>query len=329
MKLSLIIPFYNEEKQIPVTIGVVTPIFDSFNYDFEIILVDDGSNDHSWKAIEQCAQYRRPQNEGGYTGVVKAIRFSRNFGKEAAICAGLHYSSGDAVILMDGDLQHPPEYIPMMVNVWEKEKFDIVEGVKSNRGKESMGQKLNAVLFYKFFSKASGYNLENASDFKLLDKKVVNEWRKLGEHDTFFRALSAWLGFNRKSFLFEVPKRSIGKSKWSPLKLASLSVDAITSFSALPLHIITILGVTSLILSIIIGVQTFIKWAFGTSADGFTTVILLLLLIGGLIMISLGLIGIYIARIYTEVKARPRYIISKSIHLGFSEPTSESSNQNQ
>lgn len=174
---------------------------------------------------------------------------------------------------------------------------------------------MNAFLFYKIFSKASGYDLQNASDFKLLDRKVVDEWKKLGEHDTFFRALTAWLGFRRKSFEFDVPVRITGKSKWSVFKLAGLSVNAITSFSALPLQLITFLGILSLVVSIILAVQTFVNWALGIALDGFTTVILLQLFIGGLIMISLGLIGIYIARIFTEVKARPRYIITETTNM--------------
>lgn len=311
MKISLIIPFYNEEKQIPETVGTVIPILNSLEYDYEMILVDDGSKDRTYNMLERACEYSRPQNTGGYKGQIISLGFSRNFGKEAAICAGLNESSGDAVILMDGDLQHPPEYIPQMMAIWQNGDADVVEGVKSSRGKESFSTKLNALLFYKIFSKASGYELKNASDFKLLDKQVVDEWKKLGEHDTFFRALSAWLGFRRKTFEFDVPPRKTGESKWSVIHLAKLSINAITSFSALPLYMITLMGFASLFFSFIIGIQTIVKWAMGTAATGFTTVILLLLLIGGLIMISLGLIGIYIARIYTEVKGRPRYIISR------------------
>ncbi|MHB1484547.1 MAG: glycosyltransferase family 2 protein [Saccharofermentanales bacterium] len=315
MKLSLIIPFYNEEKQIPVTINTVTPFMNRLKYDYEIILIDDGSNDQTWRMLEQASAYVRPENPEGLKGDIKAIRFSRNFGKEPAICAGLNNSDGDAVILMDGDLQHPPEFIPLMVEMWEKEGIEIVEGVKSHRGKESISQKMNAFLFYKIFSKASGYDLQNASDFKLLDRKVVDEWKKLGEHDTFFRALTAWMGFKRKSFEFDVPVRITGKSKWSIFRLAGLSVNAITSFSALPLQLITFLGIVSLVVSIVLAIQTLFNWALGIALDGFTTVILLQLFIGGLIMISLGLIGIYIARIFTEVKARPRYIITETLNM--------------
>lgn len=320
MKVSLVIPFYNEEKQIPVTLDAVFPVMDSLDCDYEILLIDDGSEDATWSVLEQSARYIRPENAGLWGGSLSAIRFSRNFGKEAAICAGLHYASGDAVILMDGDLQHPPEKIPLMVDLWKAGDADIVEGVKSARGREPFSQKISAAMFYSIFSKASGYDIRNASDFKLLDRTVVQEWRKLGESETFFRALSAWLGFSRKHFEFDVPRRPVGKSKWSFIKRVRLSVNAITSFSALPLQMITLLGMVSLLVSIGLGIQTLVRWASGTAADGFTTVILLQLFIGGLTIVSLGLIGIYIARIFTEVKARPRYVVSKSVHLPPSSP---------
>jgi len=301
MKLSLLIPFYNEEKQIPITLSAVIPILESVGMDFEIVMVDDGSRDATWDVIRQAAD-----RDSRLVG----LHFSRNFGKEAAICAAIDRAAGDAVILMDGDLQHPPEHIPEMVRLWRDEGYDIVEGVKSTRGKESLASRLNAKVFYGLFRRFSGYDLRNASDFKLLDRQVVQEWRRLGEHDTFFRGLSAWLGFKRTTFLFEVAARQTGGSKWSVLRLANLSVNAITSFSAMPLQFITVLGMILLLLFIIVAIETLAMWFSGQAASGFTTVILLQLLIGGSIMISLGLIGMYIARIFTEVKGRPRYIIA-------------------
>ena len=302
MKLSLLIPFYNEEQQIPITLEAVLPIMESIGMDFELILVDDGSRDQSWQIITAAGK-QDPRIIG--------LHFSRNFGKEAAICAALDQASGDAVILMDGDLQHPPQHIPEMVRLWQ-EGFDIVEGVKLTRGKESMASRFNARIFYGLFRRFSGYDLRNASDFKLLDRHVVEQWRRLGEHDTFFRGLSAWLGYKRTTFPFEVAARQAGGSKWSLIRLANLSINAITGFSAVPLHLITILGMILLFFFLIMGTQTLITWFSGGAASGFTTVILLELLIGGSIMLSLGLIGIYIAQIFTEVKGRPRYIISDS-----------------
>ncbi len=303
MKISLLIPFYNEEAQIPITLTTVMPILEETGYDFELILVDDGSRDRTWDVIGNAAQK---------DSRVIGLHFSRNFGKEAAICAALDQASGDAVILMDGDLQHPPQHIPEMIRLWHEEGFDIVEGIKSTRGKEGLMSRLNAKVFYGMFRRFSGYDLRNASDFKLLDRKAVDEWKKLREHDTFFRGLSAWLGFKRTTFSFEVAARQTGGSKWSILRLMSLSINAITGFSVMPLQFITGLGLIMMLLFLIMAIQTLVTWLTGQAASGFTTVILLQLLIGGSIMISLGLIGIYIARIFTEVKARPRYIISEN-----------------
>lgn len=301
MKLSLLIPFFNEEQQIPITLAAVIPIMESTGLDFELVLVDDGSRDQSWRVIAEASEH---------DSRIVGLHFSRNFGKEAAICAALDQADGDAVILMDGDLQHPPQHIPEMVRLWREEGFDIVEGVKSTRGKESLASRLNAKVFYGLFRRFSGYDLRDASDFKLLDRQVVEQWRRLGEHDTFFRGLSAWLGFRRTTFSFEVAARQTGGSKWSLLRLANLSVNAITGFSAMPLQFITGLGLLLLVVMAAMAIQTLVMWFSGHAASGFTTVILLQLLIGGCIMLSLGLIGTYIARIFTEVKGRPRYIIA-------------------
>jgi dolichol-phosphate mannosyltransferase len=301
LKISLLIPFYNEEEQIPLTIEAVVPIMMSVGHDFEILMIDDGSRDNTWAVIESaCRQDAR----------LAGLRLSRNFGKEAAICAALDRAEGDAVILMDGDLQHPPRHIPEMISLWQQ-GYAIVEGVKSSRGRESLASKLNASIFYGMFRRFTGIDLRNASDFKLLDRSVVMQWRQLGEHDTFFRGLSAWMGFKRTTFSFDVASRQAGSSKWSPLKLIALSLNAITGFTAVPLHFITLLGLVMLFGSFILAIQTLVNFFTGHADTGFTTVILLLLLIGGSIMISLGLIGIYIARIFTEVKGRPRYIIAQ------------------
>ncbi len=299
--ISLLIPFYNEEEQIPLTLAAVLPIMESISLDFEILLIDDGSSDQSWPAIQAACQA---------DGRLRGIRLSRNFGKEAAICAALDLARGDAAILMDGDLQHPPQHIPEMISLWQ-EGYAIVEGVKSSRGKESLASRINATVFYGLFRRFTGIDLHNASDFKLLDKSVVQQWRQLSEHDTFFRGLSAWLGYKRTTFSFEVASRQAGSSKWSPARLIGLSLNAITGFTAVPLQLITLTGLIMLVGSLILGIQTLVRFFSGRADSGFTTVILLQLLIGGSIMISLGLIGIYIGRIFTEVKGRPRYVISE------------------
>lgn len=299
MTLSVVIPFFNEQKQIPLTLDAVIQVLEATGTTYEIVAIDDGSTDETKKVLMEYA------NE---TKTVRVLSLSRNFGKEAALCAGLDLAAGDAVIVMDGDLQHPPSYIPEMVTLWQQ-GFMVVEGIKATRGKETLLSRLNAGFFYKIFAKLSGYNLTNASDFKLLDRRVVDEWKKLGEHDTFFRALSAWLGFQRTTFTFEVAPRETGKSKWGILNLFKLSLNAITGFSARPIYLIAIVGLVLLLFFAVLGIQTLINYFSGHSIEGFTTVILLILLIGGAMLLGLGLIGIYIGRIFDEVKGRPRYIV--------------------
>ncbi|NLX76408.1 MAG: glycosyltransferase family 2 protein [Clostridiaceae bacterium] len=299
--LSVILPVYNEEKQIEKTVNEIKSIISGLNEGFEIIVVDDGSTDNTWDVLKDLA---------GKNPEVSVYRFSRNFGKEAAIMAGLSNAEGDACITMDADLQHPPELIPEMVRLW-KEGFEVVEAVKRDRGRETSLKRFSASLFYKILYRLSGFNLQNASDYKLLDRKVVGEIIRMPERETFFRGLTAWVGYKRTELYFNVPERKTGKSGWSKLKLFRLAITAFTSFSSLPLQFVTFIGILFLIGSFILGIQTLIMKLKGWAIGGFTTVILLLLIIGSCLMISLGMIGIYIARIYNEVKSRPRYIISE------------------
>lgn len=299
--LSVVIPVYNEEKQIEKTINEVKSAISPLGESYEIVVIDDGSVDKTWDVLKELAN-KNPE--------ISAFRFSRNFGKEAAIMAGLSNAKGDACITMDADLQHPPGLIPEMTKLW-REGFEVVEAVKKDRGKETSLSRFSASMFYKIMHRLSGFNLENASDYKLLDKKVVQEIIRMPERETFFRGLTAWVGYKRTEVYFSVPERETGKSGWSKWKLFRLAITAFTSFSSLPLQFVTFIGVLFLIGSIILGIQTLVMKLKGWAIGGFTTVILLLLIIGSCLMISLGLIGIYIARIYNEVKSRPRYIISE------------------
>lgn len=302
--ITVIIPVYNEENQICENIGVIRDCLAETGMDFEILLVDDGSTDSTWFKLRMLSEE---------IAGIKALRLSRNFGKEAALCAGLEAAEGDACVIMDADLQHPPELIPEMVRLWKEEGYEVVEGVKSLRGKENPVNKIGAHLFYYILSKLSGFDINQASDFKLLDRRVVLAWRRMNERDTFFRGMSAWVGFNRISIPFNIRSRAKGVSKWSLLKLFKLAVNAITSFSSLPLHLVTFMGLIFLAGSLVLGIQTLYIKLRGMANSGFTTVILLLLIIGSTLMISLGVIGTYIARIYEEVKRRPRYIVAEEI----------------
>lgn len=303
VKYSLLIPFYNEEAQVSITIDTVHKIMSSLDGGFELLLVDDGSKDRTWQEFLKSAE-KYPQ--------IRALKFSRNFGKEAAICAAMQEAKGDAVILIDGDLQHPPQLIPQMVQLWH-DGYEVIEAKKNSRGKESIFSKLAANSFYKLFSGTGEINLKDASDFKLLDRKVVDAFNQFSERGTFFRGLSAWLGFKRKEIFFDVADRQTGVSKWNLSNKIRLSIDAISAFSSKPLELIFLIGLLFIFVGLILGIQTLVKFCLGHAAIGFTTVILLELIIGGLILLSLGVIGIYISRIYDEVKGRPRYIISEKI----------------
>jgi len=297
--ISLIIPSYNEEGNIPVTVSTLTELLSKQDFDYELIFVNDGSRDGT---------YAKVQEEAMKDTHVKGISFSRNFGKEAAIFAGLEVSLGDACVVIDCDLQHPPTLIPEMVEKW-REGFEVVEGVKASRGKESIFHKMSAGLFYDIMSKLIKIDMRATSDYKLLDRKVVDVLLGLTEHNTFFRALSFWVGFKSTKLEYEVEERKIGTTKWSFKSLLKYAINNATSFSTAPLQIVTFLGVVSIVFGIILAIQTLVKFFMGTAAEGFPTVILLQLLIGGFIMLSLGIIGHYIARIYEEVKGRPKYII--------------------
>lgn len=305
--LSLVIPVYQEGVHIVSTIQTISQVLMTHNIRHEFVLVDDGSKDNTWQQLEQLVSASMN---------ITAIRLSRNFGKESALCAGLDYAEGDAIVVMDADLQHPPELIPEMYRIWIEEGFDVVEGVKNTRGKETLLYHVCAKSFYQFIYKTSSIDLNNASDFKLFDNKVLLAWKQMPERTTFFRGMSAWVGFSRKQIGFDVQKRVNGKSKWSIIRLLKLAVNAITSYTSLPLHFITGLGTILFIVSIGLGIQTIYMKLWGKALDGFTTVILLQLLIGSCIMISLGIIGIYLTKIYHEVKERPRYLVSKCLKKG-------------
>ena len=299
--LSVVLPASNEQQNIAYTTEVLSGLFEQNGIDYELIFVSDGSSDATYEEIEKAAAANHR---------VKGAQFSRNFGKEAGIFAGLELSSGDAVVVMDCDLQHPPETILTMWQKWQ-EGVEIVEGVKSDRGKESIFYRMSAGLFYKIMSRLIKMDMNASSDFKLLDRKVVNVLLSLPERNTFFRALTFWAGFRSETVEYEVQERRYGSSKWSLWSLMRYAISNATSFSTLPLQIVTFAGIASIFFSIALAVQTLVRFLMGASVEGFTTVILLILIIGGMIMLSLGIIGHYIARIYEEVKGRPRYIISK------------------
>ena len=298
--LSVVLPAYNEEESVPLAADVIGTLLTGAEIDHELIFVNDGSRDHTWRAIQEAAA-RRPQ--------VRGIRFSRNFGKEAAIFAGLAQAKGDCCVVLDCDLQHPPEKILEMYRLWQQ-GWQIVEGVKVSRGKESPLHTFAAKTFYRFLSGATQIDMSRASDFKLLDRRAVDVLVAMREKNAFFRALSSWIGFDTTQVEFEVQPRAAGVSKWSLRSLTRYAVTNLASFSTAPLQIVTLLGILVFLCSLVLGGWSLWQKINGQALEGFTTVILLLLLIGSALMVCLGILGYYIAKIYEEIKDRPRYIVA-------------------
>lgn len=297
--LSIVIPAFNEEENIRNTARVVRGIMTEAQIPYELLFVSDGSADATFARILELAS-----NDSH----VRGLEFSRNFGKEAAIFAGLKAAKGGCAVVMDCDLQHPPQTIVEMYRLWEQ-GYEIVEGVKNSRGDESPLRKVFSKLFYRIISGLTGFDMENASDFKLLSKPVIDVMLALPERKTFFRAMSFWVGFKSCQVHYDVAERAFGTTKWSFFKLTRYAVSNIVSFSTRPLQIVSYIGVTAMLAGIVLGIQTLVRWATGRALAGFTTVILLLLLLGGGILLGLGLIGGYVAAIYEEVKQRPRYVV--------------------
>lgn len=304
--LSVIIPAYNEQDNAPLAASAISRVLSSYNIDYELIFVNDGSSDRTWLRLTQLAASDER---------IKAISFSRNFGKEAAIFAGLENACGDACAIMDCDLQHPPETLIEMYKLWAQGDTDVVEARKHSRGEESASHRGLAKLFYKLIQKASGVDMADTSDFKLLDRRAVDALLAMPERLTFFRAMSGWIGFETKQVYFDVAERVNGESKFSFRSLIKYALTSITSFTSAPMQLVTIAGVITFIIAIIFGIDTLYNTITGNSAEGFPTVILLQLITSAIIMFSLGIIGYYLAKIYEEIKQRPRYIISEKLNF--------------
>lgn len=300
--LSVVVPAYNEEGSILPAASKISGILSDAGIPYELIFVDDGSRDMTWQKIQEAVQ----ANEN-----IRGVSFSRNFGKEAAIFAGLEASLGKCCAVIDCDLQHPPEKLVDMYRLWQ-DGWEVVNGVKTSRGKESAAHGFAAKCFYKLMSRAVKIDMSRASDFKLMDRKVVDALLDLSERNTFFRALVGWAGYKSTEVEFAVEERAEGTTHWSTLSLIRYAISNITSYSSAPMQIVTILGIVTLVCSVVLGIQTLVRWAMGASADGFTTVIILLLFIGSILMISLGIIGYYISQIYMESKRRPRYLVART-----------------
>jgi glycosyltransferase involved in cell wall biosynthesis len=315
--VSVVIPAHNEEPGIARATEVIGGVLDSCYVRWEIIVVDDGSRDRTFERVREIATHE-PR--------VKGIRFSRNFGKESALLAGLSHAFGDAVITIDADLQHPPSLIPQMIEHW-RGGAKVVDAVKRNRDTDGPLTRLRAHLFNALLSKLGGIHIENSSDFKLLDRIVVDTIaRMMPERKRFYRGLADWVGYQRVSLPFDVAERETGQGKWSLWKLVELALTATISFTSAPLRIVTVLGFCTLVFGFVVGAEALVSWFQGIAVSGFTTTIATLLIIGSTIMISLGIIGEYIAKIYDEIKARPAYLVEGVV--GLVDTATAMSNQN-
>ena len=300
--LSVVIPAFNEQEMVPAAAGQIDGILSRAGIPHELIFIDDGSRDATWAEIRAESEHR---------DTVRGVHFSRNFRKEAAIFAGLQAADGDCVAVIDCDLQHPPEKLVEMYRLWEQ-GVEVVEGVKTDRGEESLAHRVAAKTFYRLISEATHIDMTRASDFKLLDRKAVNVLLSMREKRAFFRALSSWIGFRTAEVPYEVRERAAGESKWSTWLLIKYALSNITAFTSLPLHLITGCGAASFLAALIVGIVLIVRLAMGRVVTGLTGAVILLLFLSGLIMVGLGIIGYYLGNIYMEIQDRPRFIVSET-----------------
>ena len=299
--LSIVIPAHNEGEGIAAALQEIECVVAGCEIAHEIIVVDDGSCDGTYERVQAIAATGLP---------VKAIRFSRNFGKESALLAGLKAATGNAVVTMDADLQHPPSLVPIMLERW-RAGAKVVHAVKRERAHDSAITRWRAALFNAVLTKLGGIDVRNASDFKLLDRVAVDAIVvRLPERRRFYRGLADWVGFEQVSVPFDVAVREAGEGKWSLRALFDLATTAIVSFTAAPLRIVTVLGLLTLAFALLVAADTVRSRLAGSAVSGFATLEITVLLLGSFIMISLGIVGEYIAKIYDEIKARPHFIVA-------------------
>ena len=308
-KISLVIPMYYEEQVAEECYRRTRNVLKSIEeYDYEIIFINDGSKDKTLEILETIA---KEDNK------VKVISFSRNFGHQSAVTAGLKYATGDAIIIMDADLQDPPELIPDMLKYWEN-GYDVIYGKRKKREGESAFKLLTAKVFYETLNKLSDVEIpKDTGDFRLVDKKVVDVVNNLPEHNKFLRGLFSWVGFRQYAYEYERKERFAGKTKYPLKKMMKLAKDGIFSFSTKPLKIVGGLGIISVIISIAILIYAILSYAYSWNnlTPGWTSIMCTITFLGGVILLSLWMIGEYIGRIYEETKQRPQYIIEKAINI--------------
>ena len=301
-RISILIPCYNEEKSLPLLYPELVKLMDSEpNYEWELMFVNDGSRDGTLKVLQDLRQ-QDPR--------VNYVDLSRNFGKEAAMLAGFDHVTGDCMVIIDADLQHPPTLIHDMIHWWEQ-GYDDVYAKRKSRGKESWLRKRLSLQFYKILQSSSRFDvLQNVGDFRLLDRCCINALKQLRESERYTKGMYSWIGFKKKDIEFEQGDRLAGESSWNYRQLFSFAIDGITSFTSAPLRISTIVGFIVSLLAFLYMIYVFIKaLIYGDPVQGYPTLVILILFLGGIQLLSLGIIGEYIGRIYNETKNRPDYIV--------------------
>ena len=303
-KVSIIIPAYNEEESLPLLYERLKKLMDSIqNYEFEILFVNDGSKDNTINLIKE---YREKDPRISY------VDFSRNFGKEIAMIAGLDYAKGDCVIFMDADLQDPPELIPELIKYWE-EGYDDVYAKKNSRESQSWLKKFTSKMYYRVLQSLTNVPIQkDTGDFRLLDKRCVNALRKMRESQRNSKSMFSWIGYKKKEVLYDRDPRVAGKTKWNYKKLIDLAIDGITSFTTSPLRISTYISIPTFIILFIYFIYVIAKCIItSTVIQAYQAIILLILFFSGVQILLFGIIGEYLGRIFNESKNRPLYLVNE------------------
>lgn len=307
--ISIVVPVFNEQEVLPQFYLSIYKIIEKMRISYELIFVNDGSSDKSMEIIMEIIK-----NNSN----VKSLEFSRNFGHQAAIAAGLDYAKGAAVITLDADLQHPPELIPELIEKWHQ-GYDIVYTSRKDTVDSSHFKKFTSSFFYSAINTLSRIDIPaGAADFRLLDRNVVEAFRSMSEHRLFLRGLVSWMGYRQIGIAYEAPARFAGKSKYSLIRMIRFAADGITSFSSIPLYISAFIGIIISILSFIYAAFVIYSWLFtDRNIEGWTSLMVVVLFMGGIQLITLGILGAYLGRVYDETKGRPRYLVRQA--YGFTE----------
>ena len=304
-QLSIILPFYNEEENIELLYQALIPVLQPLNLSWEIIFVDDGSRDRSFEVVKKLSLQDNS---------IRALSLSRNFGHQVALTAGLQHARGNMVITMDADLQHPPEVIPLMLEKF-REGFEIVNTRRIDSKETGYFKKQSSRFFYRFINRISDISIaESSSDFRLMSRKALDAFLQFGERDRFTRGLVSWMGYPQTLVDYDCPPRFAGKSKYTLRKMIHFAADGITAFSAKPLRIASYMGVVVFLLGLAYAVFAIIQNILGKTVPGWTSLLVTVLLLGGIQLLSLGIIGEYLARIFNESKSRPLYFIKDQIN---------------